>query len=404
MTRPIAPEDLFRFRFVVAADLSPDATRVVFAQTRIAPGRGRRRRRGRAHRPASPRRRERQRPSADVQRLDELGAGDLSRRVDGGVHVDADGEAAALAAPARRRRAAPADGSPAGRRRRRRLVARRDQDRVHRRPAGRAAQARAPLSRRPERCGASTRSGCSTTPSRTSTSSTSTDDAAEPRRLTEDRFMNSQPKWSADGQSLVYVASHDPDSHEFVSRLRRVDLEGTVTDLTEPDGLVASHAPLSDGRIVYVVDFERDKVIGTRSSLYVLDPATGTRTTPRRGHRGSHRGRHPARQPRLEAGRRAAAPHRRRSRRRCEGADRRRGRARARWRSTATSRTRSWPAALEPAPRSRRGAGASSSARSGSPSRQTSTSLDLDTGEERRLTRLNDDVLVGARRCRPSSR
>ena len=38
MTRPIAPEDLFRFRFIVAADLSPDGNRVVFAQTRIAPG------------------------------------------------------------------------------------------------------------------------------------------------------------------------------------------------------------------------------------------------------------------------------------------------------------------------------------------------------------------------------
>ena len=38
MSRPIAPEDLFRFRFIVAADLSADATRVVFAQTRIAPG------------------------------------------------------------------------------------------------------------------------------------------------------------------------------------------------------------------------------------------------------------------------------------------------------------------------------------------------------------------------------
>ena len=38
MTRQIEPEDLFRFRFVVAADLSPDGSRVVFAQTRIAPG------------------------------------------------------------------------------------------------------------------------------------------------------------------------------------------------------------------------------------------------------------------------------------------------------------------------------------------------------------------------------
>jgi Tol biopolymer transport system component len=38
MSRPLAPEDLFRFRFVVGADLSPDATRVVFAQTRVQPG------------------------------------------------------------------------------------------------------------------------------------------------------------------------------------------------------------------------------------------------------------------------------------------------------------------------------------------------------------------------------
>ena len=61
-----------------------------------------------------------------------------------------------------------------------------------------------------------------------------------------------------------------------MSRLRRVDLDGAVTDLTAPDGLVAAHAPLSDGRIVYVLDFERDTVIGSRASLYVLDPATGT--------------------------------------------------------------------------------------------------------------------------------
>ena len=44
-----------------------------------------------------------------------------------------------------------------------------------------------------------------------------------------------------------------------------VDLAGTVTDLTEPDGLVASHAPLRDGRIAYVVDIERETVIGRAS-------------------------------------------------------------------------------------------------------------------------------------------
>ena len=93
--------------------------------------------------------------------------------------------------------------------------------------------------------------------------------------------MNSAPKWSADGRSLVYVASHDPDSYMLASRLRRVDLDGTVTDLTAPDGFVVSHAPLSGGRVAYVLDFEQDTVIGTRASLYVLDPATGAST--RRG-------------------------------------------------------------------------------------------------------------------------
>jgi dipeptidyl aminopeptidase/acylaminoacyl peptidase len=108
------------------------------------------------------------------------------------------------------------------------------------------------------------------------------DQTAEPRRLTDDRFMNSLPRWAADGQSLVYAASHDPDSRgEFGSRLRRVDLDGTVTDLTPPDGLVLAHAPMADGRVVYVLLFEQDKPIGARSSLYVIDPDAGTRT--RRG-------------------------------------------------------------------------------------------------------------------------
>ncbi|HEY3462364.1 MAG TPA: S9 family peptidase, partial [Gaiellaceae bacterium] len=74
---------------------------------------------------------------------------------------------------------------------------------------------------------------------------------------------------------------HDPDSHELRSRLRRVDLDGAVTDLTEPDGLVVAHAPMSDGHVAYVLTFERDQAPGSRSALYVLDPATGART--RRG-------------------------------------------------------------------------------------------------------------------------
>jgi dipeptidyl aminopeptidase/acylaminoacyl peptidase len=89
--------------------------------------------------------------------------------------------------------------------------------------------------------------------------------------------MNTMPKWNADGQSLVYIASHDPDSHEFASRLRRVDLDGTITEITPPEGLVAAHALTADGRILYLLWLEQDKPIGARPSLWVLDPATGRR-------------------------------------------------------------------------------------------------------------------------------
>lgn len=280
MTRPIAPEDLFRFKFVVAADLSPDATRVVFAQTRIAPGE---------------KEDDDEVEHSDLHLLD-VESGTIRRL----THNDSTNSAPAISP----------DGSSMAF-----MSSRTEKPQLWLLPLDGGEPRR--LTDLPQGVG----SGPVWSPDGTKIAFTAglqdeprkpehpyrvtrtmwrfdgvgvledaiqdvyvidaVDEAAEPRRLTDDRFMNSLPKWSADGQSLVYVASHDPDSHELMSRLRRVDLHGAVTDLTPPDGLVASHAPMADGRVVYVLYFERDKVIGSRPSLYVLDPATGDRT--RRG-------------------------------------------------------------------------------------------------------------------------
>jgi dipeptidyl aminopeptidase/acylaminoacyl peptidase len=279
MTRPIAPEDLFRFRFVVAADLSPDGTRVVFAQTRIAAGENE--------------------EDDEVEHSDlyllEVESGAIRRltfsdSTNSAPVFSPDGTKVAFTS-SRTEKAQlwllPLDGG--------------EPRRLTDLPQGvgggavwspdgtKLAFTAGPQDeRKPDRPYRVTRTvwrfdeiGVLDDAVQDVYVLDAGDDEAEPRRLTDDRFMNSQPKWSADGQSLVYIASHDPDSHELMSRLRRVDLEGTVSDLTEPDGLVACHAPLGDGRVVYVADFERDTVVGTRASLYVLDPATGTRT--RRG-------------------------------------------------------------------------------------------------------------------------
>jgi dipeptidyl aminopeptidase/acylaminoacyl peptidase len=276
MTRAITPEDLFRFRFVTAADLSPDGKQVVFAQTRIAPGENED---------------DDEVEHSDLHLLD-VESGEIRRltfsdSTNAAPAISPDGKSVAFMSTRTEKPQLfllPLDGgeprkltdlpqgvgggpvwSPDGK------------------IAFTAGLQEEP--RKPDRPYRITRTvwrfdeiGVVDDAVQDIYVLDTTDEEAEPQRLTDDRFVNSQPKWSADGESLVYVASHDPDSYELMSRLRRVDLGGAVTDLTEPDGLVVSHAPLRDGRVAYVVDFEREKVVGTRASLYVLDPATGTRT------------------------------------------------------------------------------------------------------------------------------
>jgi dipeptidyl aminopeptidase/acylaminoacyl peptidase len=280
MTRPIAPEDLFRLRFVVAADLSPDATQVVFAQTRIAPGEDE--------------------DDDEVEHTDlhllDVESGNVRRltfsdSTNSAPAISPDGATVAFMSTRTEKSQLwllPLDGGEP--RQLTDLPQGAGGGAVWSPDGTKIAFTAGPQDepRKPERPYRVTRTvwrfdeiGVLDDAVQDVYVLDMADDSAEPRRLTEDRFMNSAPKWSADGQSLVYVASHDPDSYEFTMRLRRVDLAGTVTDLTEPDGLVASHAPLSDGRVAYVLDIERDTVIGTRSALYILDPLTGTRT--RRG-------------------------------------------------------------------------------------------------------------------------
>lgn len=106
-------------------------------------------------------------------------------------------------------------------------------------------------------------------------------EGGEPRRLTDDRLMNMNPKWMPDSQSLVYSAGCDPDSPALASRVCRVTLDGEVTQLTGLDGMVFGPGVASDGRVVFVLAFETGTTPGVRWPLYVLDPATGERV--RRG-------------------------------------------------------------------------------------------------------------------------
>lgn len=68
----------------------------------------------------------------------------------------------------------------------------------------------------------------------------------ESRRLTDDGFLNRQPSWDATTDTLVYIAIHDPDDWADNSKLRRVTLDGVVTDLHEADD-ISDLASFDDG-------------------------------------------------------------------------------------------------------------------------------------------------------------
>lgn len=102
---------------------------------------------------------------------------------------------------------------------------------------------------------------------------------AEPQRLTSDGWMSSAPKWTPDGQAIVFVAGHNPDSTKPDSRLHRVTLGGEVSDVTGTDDevVVFTHTVTADGKVVYLTGYEAHTKPGVRPSLYIVDPATGQR-------------------------------------------------------------------------------------------------------------------------------
>lgn len=100
-------------------------------------------------------------------------------------------------------------------------------------------------------------------------------EGGEPRRITNDAFMNTNPVWSQDGASILYTASFDPDGpHSVISQLRSVRLaSGEITDIVRSGMLL--YVTCRDGRIVYMNAFEPGTRPGTKHDLWVFDPISG---------------------------------------------------------------------------------------------------------------------------------
>lgn len=99
--------------------------------------------------------------------------------------------------------------------------------------------------------------------------------SGEARLLTDDSLMNTAPQWTPDGRAIVFIASFEPGTLAPYSRLRCVDLDGEVRDLQHPTGTVAAFGLRPDGRVTLILYWRADRGIGSRPELFVLDPVTG---------------------------------------------------------------------------------------------------------------------------------
>jgi dipeptidyl aminopeptidase/acylaminoacyl peptidase len=98
----------------------------------------------------------------------------------------------------------------------------------------------------------------------------------EPKRLTDDDRVNGDPRWTPDGSAIVFVAGASPTATLLSNRLRLVDLEGRVRDFEHPEALILGMAFAPDGRLAVTIGLRRDRPIGSRADLLVVDLATGT--------------------------------------------------------------------------------------------------------------------------------
>ncbi|HYW26016.1 MAG TPA: S9 family peptidase [Terriglobales bacterium] len=98
----------------------------------------------------------------------------------------------------------------------------------------------------------------------------------EPKRLTDDDRVNAEPRWTPDGDAIVYVAGAGPTATLLSNQLRLVDLEGRVRDFEHPEALITGTAFAPDGRLAVLLGIRRDVPIGRRGDLLVLDLATGS--------------------------------------------------------------------------------------------------------------------------------
>jgi dipeptidyl aminopeptidase/acylaminoacyl peptidase len=97
----------------------------------------------------------------------------------------------------------------------------------------------------------------------------------EPRQMTQDGCHNRTPVWSPDGQEILFASSLCPDSHRVADALKIVNLEGKARALVNRWGYAMCAAWTPDGGRVVFIGNPWDVPMGTQFNLWVIDRRGG---------------------------------------------------------------------------------------------------------------------------------
>jgi dipeptidyl aminopeptidase/acylaminoacyl peptidase len=99
----------------------------------------------------------------------------------------------------------------------------------------------------------------------------------EPRNLTKDAWMNSDLRWSPDGQEILYQANLGPHSFDVSSELRSVDLKGNIHSIvTRVWGEVGTADWSPDGKRIVFTGKQKEHPMGYKQDLWVINRRGGT--------------------------------------------------------------------------------------------------------------------------------
>jgi len=100
-------------------------------------------------------------------------------------------------------------------------------------------------------------------------------DGGKTQRLTDDGFHYAPPRWAPDGSRLLAVGSLGPESHSIRGQARLIGLDGTVTPLTGAWGSADTAEWTPDGQAILFAGAPAGTDIGTQNSLWRMDTSGG---------------------------------------------------------------------------------------------------------------------------------